>query len=1250
MPKTGRDSGAFYLRGEYHAYHTDAQAVPQVQTGSSSYSIPYGRWYKGASAFGFCASLGTAGIQVQMYDEFYANTAGGGTWTKSPAGSSEYSGYPGLLPDPTGRYATASVRGIRVKIGTSSGASWTYCPLGYYYWDCDYPVTVPKTGISFDCTVPSSLQVDYSLKAEALEYLTRSGLVSPYVRTSWWNDSWGIVGTVSSDGTETPVVASLTSLWNSDQFPGWAVEMTYFPATEADDFLVGGGPYYQILWRYLDEFPGYCTELEYGLSPHYPGLRLGSEEGWYQDNPGASSWAEYRVVETAYGVGALLGTVQGTAYMASGSLPSAGSAPAYYHREGGRVLDKRGYSLETFDQMEEMEGLKAVAVGHIDGTVSWESGSVGPVVGAIPYVLSNAGAYSTKSYGAWLPAECPSPGFGYVDFYELPEFDLPATVEIESCLTSKRYDQRFYVRALQAVGKDEDLNSVWPWFLSLAKVTDASLQELDLPAADDLFTFELPGLDEITGEGEYDDLVHVYRQSPLSVAWAQDDRGASEPPSWWEELLGEDEEETATLTRTGHSLTAVLTQETTLVRTLHHHVWDRWTAKAELGDGFNWQQTAGKTKHILAGETMGTFTVAKSEDVYNWSQYRYLALSTEWSEDPAEITLKVTYSTFTITDNHSTITATRSAGWVVHKTEDRTAEYTIALDSGSRRTVIDLFSAQIPHLQVVEKIELIGLPAGTLILSEMDLIGYNPDTEQEVGDFRIDVVHPRRMRYGGLGMQLTKAPEEATCVYGWAEGLSCLRSEDGELLSVSCTPEGLENVERLGGAYPYFESYTFEELFEKLAGTWGQEGLYGALGDKTSDDKWTDGDDENYGPLNSHDWKESLDLHIADANELDVGRTHVGGTAIPYCLRTHARTGYELVGNASSTHGHVALAEGARWANDGDPIILHGKKVFYGSRPDVVYRKLSETLYSNPGSGLTFTLKERNLTDDTERTVCTAVTDAWGRLRPAKGVNEYKHTETGSFSPTNPDIIRDDFNSYWVAPDNTVSPSRQHYQECPSTGSVEYIPIRTGSCIGTSCIETPHEFWVLTAYPTDDGSDPPQITVDWYDPYTPQSATIGTLSNGRNPKWFQGGDGIVWLSYVYAENHSDPTGPNDGVYVVSIPIVRLKGWPPEEDTSELTGGVLMFPGYTCHCHLYDKESGILHFVGYKEGGIYYIQSLLEENSEHEFTQEAPVLIAEAAERIVGIELLADGSLMVTYEDPEYTMQVARSTDMGATWA
>jgi hypothetical protein len=218
---------------------------------------------------------------------------------------------------------------------------------------------------------------------------------------------------------------------------------------------------------------------------------------------------------------------------------------------------------------------------------------------------------------------------------------------------------------------------------------------------------------------------------------------------------------------------------------------------------------------------------------------------------------------------------------------------------------------------------------------------------------------------------------------------------------------------------------------------------------------------------------------------------------------------------------------------------------------------------------------------------------------------------------------------------------------------VEFIVIPSGSCIGTACFETPYEFWVLTAYPSESPvKGDPELIVDWYDPYTPQNVTIGTIMVARNPKWFQSGSGDIWLTYVVSDEEYLQEHPEIevGVYVAPLPIARLKGWPPEEDTSELTGGVLMFPGYTCHCHYYDKESGILHFVGYKEEKIYYIQSLLEENSEHEFTQEAPVLIAEAAERIVGIELLADGSLMVTYEDPEYTMQVARSTDMGRTWA
>lgn len=608
-------------------------------------------------------------------------------------------------------------------------------------------------------------------------------------------------------------------------------------------------------------------------------------------------------------------------------------------------------------------------------------------------------------------------------------------------------------------------------------LTDATLEALNLPTADNRCTFDCAPLNSCGHcdlDDDYDDLstgcrygiLKLYRQSPLSVQWPQDLRGEAAPPSWWS-YAG------STCSRSGMDCTVAIGTGGPLRRVLRHYVWDVWTnanrlivedtyppngtsladahtylfnydrsVKSKHGvAGLGWDATVPITAGVVdwAGGTDTEVSLQNSEDVYCWENYGYARMKCSTTSPVAvTITLTVEYETYTISDSHDQTSSDRQAAWSVTRSGTLYASYqvTVPANASEEWVTVDLFSAANPRLQVVNAVQITLPPDSTggasFTIHDLALAGYNPTTAATTGDARMELVYPRLRRYGGekrydaegAFIGWSRRPEEATAAWLFGDGCVGLNSPDDELHDVGVAPEGIEawNYVVTDSGTDQSELRTLAYWGEKVFGDWGQEGLYGTYTAPTGE-AWVDAHSAEIGAYYFSDVPELLWKHIADADLLDVGRTQAGTTDLPVCVRC----------------GSVTLAEGQCWVNDsdndteyGDPIQLVSRKFLYGSRIATAAHDSAGTFF-RATSGVEFLLYEKQV-GGSERQCCATNTDNWGRLRFTQGVNELRHTEGGVEAESDdPDHDRPDFLSDVVrSSSDTRNYGLHHYQEIPT--------------------------------------------------------------------------------------------------------------------------------------------------------------------------------------------------------------------------
>lgn len=1041
MATTQQTSGDIGSYGTFTLPNTDWETVPAHP---SLLEGPFGHWYHDAGHFTRTVQHGAATVQVICIEAGYQWDAT--QWTRT-SGSEDPDGYPAALGNPgSTKCAIASAREYRCVAtvdGTTDTASagaghwmgtWSKGPMGCF--------PSPSGGMTITGTNVSVASVNWSIDHGAIPLAQVVSEETTPARTHatcvhQLRDAYSWVGTVTVTATCGNASAQDDVAWSSIHLPTFAASMSYGT----------GHQYGQLLYSKMCPDSSVCLAawsfarmsesdgITWTLSDQYAGgLRASGSEVDLYDSDYAEDVLTYSFTPTS-----MTGAVTGRA------APSTCCDPQPL--SGGAVQSELiyaetsiGIDLVACDQMTTLTtgaGLKANATHFIDQTMDWDAGNQ-------KYVQS-------------------------VTYSDPLELDVPGSYSMSFQRTS-RYEDRLVPNS------DDDVISV--------ELTSASLGALDLPIADHVMTLHDRALDAIgidTADwgdhdehgGPYYGLLLIWVQSPLSVQWAQDDRGEAAPPSWWYDTFT-----TSPLTRQA-TIQAVASfgggPSNPIRRDLAWHPtrrdenWfgeiDPGIAEADLWKHIGDWQRLSATKHLLAGTviggphnmTSGNVTCGEedpvdhtaygimpwSEDVTDWRLYRWVRfIITSDATDAWDLTVTVAYEWDDITDGYESATDDRRTSYQC-LTHNGTAVYTVNVpgSAASANCDIDLIGANAPYLERVTSITLSGLPGGydETVIEDVQLIAPTAGVWVESTD-------QRPVRYGGevrytcgsepelLGTART--PEE----YGgwWAMGGHCVaRGVRNPGRDVGIAPDwGMPFVIRRNtdcGALQD-ELMEFSAWHGQRVGDWGLEGLYGQIHHEVTDGAmadWVDGDDTPLGLATGTGWITHvpilLQFPVGSQDLLSAGRDQDGATDIPVIVRA----------------GCLRPAQGLNWAHSGAGTAptFGGKIILYGARLDVATSGTAPV--GRAGNGLTYTLYEHPSTG-ADRLVTTAVTDADSRLRFAKGVNEFRHVEYGADAMSDPDWLnRYDYTSDILAPGEVVGDldfGRHHYQVIPTMGLVVVLP------------------------------------------------------------------------------------------------------------------------------------------------------------------------------------------------------------------
>lgn len=966
-------------------------------------------------------SLGAASVRLEAVSARYEWDTVLLQWHEVGGMGSSIPGYPAAFSDPpdTAKPYEAVARGFKVTrtVGSTVDVEWT--ALNWSYWILDLLVlTLANTGgSSFD--LPYAIEWDPIPLAQAVtEETTPARTHATCVHQLRDQYSW--VGDVPVSVTCVNTTDDTIS-YNSPSLPQATFQMTWGEGGKWDhtETPVPLKHYYE---RYSEVWT-----LTYSLTDQYgSGFRAsGSEDKYLHEDHSTYT----------FGDGYMTGTVTG-----STAQDEEYDGGPWTENEFIQASTSIGIDLVACDQQTALTsgtGLKATATHFIDQTLDWDAGDQ-------KYVQS--ATYSD-------PLELTVPGSYSMTFQR-----------------TSRYEDR------QVPSSADDVIRV--------ELTSASLGTLDLPISDYVMTLHDRALDAIgidTADwgdhdehgGPYYGLLLIWVQSPLSVQWAQDDRGEAAPPSWWYDTFT-----TSPLTRQA-TIQAVASfgggPSNPVRRDLAWHPtrrdenWfgeiDPGIAEADLWKHIGDWQRLSATKHLLAGTviggphnmTSGNVTCGEedpvdhtaygimpwSEDVTDWRLYRWVRfIITSDATDAWDLTVTVAYEWDDITDGYESATDDRRTSYQ-RLTHHGTAVYTVNVpgSAASANCDIDLIGANAPYLERVTSITLSGLPGGydETVIEDVQLIAPTAGVWVESTD-------QRPVRYGGevrytcgsepelLGTART--PEE----YGgwWAMGGHCVaRGVRNPGRDVGIAPDwGMPFVIRRNtdcGALQD-ELMQFSAWHGQRVGDWGIEGLYGQIHNEVTDGAmadWVDGDDTPLGLADGAGWITHvpilLGFPVGSQDLLSGGRDQDGATDLPVIVRA----------------GCLRPCGGLNWAHSGAGTAptFGGKIILYGARIDVATSGTAPV--ARAGNGLTYTLYEHPSTG-ADRLVTTAVTDADSRLRFAKGVNEFRHVEYGADAMSDPDWLnRYDYTSDILAPGEVVGDldfGRHHYQVIPTMGLVVVLP------------------------------------------------------------------------------------------------------------------------------------------------------------------------------------------------------------------
>lgn len=1037
MATTQLTSGSITSSGTFTLPDTDWETIPGMSGGAIAPAT--GSWHHGVGDFTRTVQHGNCTVQVLCIEAGYQWD--GSSWTRT-SGSEDPAGYPAALGTlAANQCAIAQVREYRciatagsVTNTASAGAGhwmgvWVRGPMGCF------PAPVGATSITVSGVNVNVASVDWSIDHGEIPLVQVVSEETTDARAHatcvhQLRDSYHWAGDIDVSATCGSANSSDTVSYSSTHLPVFTVGLSYgagqnYSGVLPSQFCPSG---LMCMQARAYSRPAESMGITWTLSSQYgSGLRASGSIVDLVDPVYSDDVLTYSFTDTS-----MTGTVPSASAITSCCDTPPLMMVSASHQEYIYAETSIGLNLVACDQMTTLTtgaGLKANATHFIDQTMDWDSTNQ-------KYIQSST----------------------YSDALDL---DVPGSYSMSFQKTS-RYEDRLVPNS-----EDDTISVV---------LTDACLQDLDLPTADNTMTLHDRALDAIgidTGDwgdhdehgGPYYGLILVWVQSPLSVQWAQDDRGASAPPSWWVDTVTSApiprQNVTEAVAAFGGSASNPIRRDLAWHPTRRVAQWlgeiDAGVAEADLWKHVGDWQRLSATKHLLEGTviggpfnmTAGNTTCAPgdpvdhtaygempwSEDVTDWRLYRWLRFVI--SSDKTEawtLHVRLNYEYDTVTDNYMMDTEDRRDGFLC-EVHGNSVSYTVNVpaNASSENCDIDLIEDGMPYLERVTSIELSGLPGGEdqTTIHDIQLLAPTAGVWVESTDQRpVSSGGEPRYTCGSepefLGV--AKTPEE----YGgfWAMGGHTIaRGVRDPGRSVDVAPNwGMPFVIRRNsdcGALQD-ELMDFSAWHGQRVGDWGLEGLYGQIHNEITDaamSDWVDGDDTPLGLATGAGWITHvpilLGFPVGSQNLLAAGRDQDGNTDLPVIVRA----------------GCLRPCGGLNWANSGvgTAPVFGGKIILYGARVDCAVSSMAPV--TRAGSGLTYTLYEHPSTGS-DRLVTTAVTDADSRLRFARGVNEFRHVEYGSDAMTDPDWLnRYDYLSDVLAPGETTGDLEfglPHYQVIPT--------------------------------------------------------------------------------------------------------------------------------------------------------------------------------------------------------------------------
>lgn len=1047
MATTQLTSGSINSSGTFTFPDTDWETIPGMSGGAIAPAT--GSWHHVVGDFTRTVQHGNCTVQVLCIEAGYQWD--GSSWTRT-SGSEDPAGYPAALGTlAANQCAIAQVREYRciatagsVTNTASAGAghwmgTWSKGPMGCF------PAPIGSTSITVSGTNVNVASVDWSIDHDEIPLVQVVSEETTDARAHatcvhQLRDSYHWAGDIDVSATCGSANSSDTVSYSSTHLPVFTVGLSYGAGQNYSGVLPSQLCPSGLMCMQARAYsrPAESMGITWTLSSQYgSGLRASGSIVDLVDPVYSDDVLTYSFTDTS-----MTGTVPSASAVSSCCDTPPLMMVSASHQEYIYAETSIGLNLVASDQqvaLTSSAALVAHATHFIDQTMDWDSTNQ-------KYIQSST----------------------YSDALDL---DVPGSYSMSFQKTS-RYEDRLVPNS-----EDDTISVV---------LTDACLQDLGLPTADNTMTLHDRALDAIgidTADwgdhdehgGRYYGLILVWVQSPLSVQWAQDDRSATAPPSWWVDTVTSGAIPRQNVTEAVIDFGAGPAHP--VKRTFYEHPgrleenWygeiDAGIAEADLWKHVGDWQRLSATKHLLEDTVIGGpfdmtsgdvtcgegdpvdhtayGTMPQSEDVFDWRMYRWLrfVISSAWAA-AWTMTVTVEFESAEVTDNYEAATDDRRAGFSCTSTPD-SAVFSVSVPASAieEDCDIDLIAAGLTDLQRVKSITLDGLPIGETIIHEVQLLAGTAGVWIESTD-------QRPVRYGGEAryscadsslLGTARTPEE----YGgwWATGgHAMVRGLRNPGRDVAIAPDWgmpfvIRRVTDCGALQD--ELMQFSAWHGQRVGDWGIEGLYGQIHHEVTDGAMADWVDSSSTPLGLADgagWITHvpilLGFPVGSQDLLSSGRDQDGATDLPVIVRA----------------GCLRPCGGLNWAHSGAGTAptFGGKIILYGARIELATD--GDTPLGRFGSGESFKLYEEEIGGST-RLVDTSSTNADSWVRFAQGVNEFRHNEYGADGGTNPDYIsREAYRSDVLRPDEVTGDlafGLPHYQVIPTLGVTEGVPV-VGGC------------------------------------------------------------------------------------------------------------------------------------------------------------------------------------------------------------